>query len=74
MAVSHGEPNTILFSDSMRDVKGKIVETRRGKAWKASQRGKYGGRVLKVVPDDLLDRSVRRERFRKGPACAKEGR
>lgn len=73
MAISHGEPNTI-FSDSMRDIKGKIVETQRGKAWKASQRGHYGGRVLKVVPDDLLDRSVRREHVRKGPTYAKEGR
>lgn len=29
---------------------------------------------MKVVPDDGLDRSVRRECFRTGPTCAKEGR
>lgn len=29
---------------------------------------------MKVVPDDGLDRSVKRESFRKGPTYAKEGR
>lgn len=58
MAVSHGEPSTILVINPIRGVKGKIVGTPMGEAWKDSQRREFGSRVLQVIEEDFLEKSA----------------
>lgn len=55
MAVSCGEPNRTLHMNSMRGIKGKVVGTQRGEAWKDSQEGVWALSV-EGYKEDLLRR------------------
>lgn len=65
MAFSCGEPNITLHMNSRRGIKGKIVGTLRGEAWKDSQEGGWalsvGGYkedlLRKVEGESILERA-----------------